>query len=899
MNPSSQSNPNPPRASRRDFIKSATLFAAGAMVSGHSLAAVLENGGGIALVVSPEDQLANGVPPQWALNELESSLKAQGVSVRRVTRIADVKPDEFCVVAADISTSMAKAILKQKNLTAPTEPESLCLVQGKVEDREVLLAASVDERGLVYAVTELADRVSCLVTSRAALEFSEPVVERPASRIRSMLRGFNSEVEDKVWFYDRDYWCTYLDRLVFSRVNRLNFATGMGYNSAANVSDGYLLFPYPFFVSVPGYDVTAKGLTNDERGRNLAMLKFIGEECARRGLLFQFGIWTLAYKWERSPHATYQIEGLTDDRHSAYCRDALAILLREVPQITGLTFRVHNESGIPKSEENFWQIQFSPIKECGRRVEIDMHFKNMTPETLQTALATGQPVCVSPKYCGEHLGLPYQQADIRELETSPQQSITDTGEGILHGNRKFTRYGYGDAFAENRTWDVVFRIWPGTQRFLLSGDPATFAGYGRAASFCGAAGIELSEPLFFKGRRGSGLPGGRLAYADKSLEPRYDFEKYLYTYRLWGRLSYNPDAGPEIWRRALRQEFGPAAIDVEQALAQASRVLPLFTLGHAITADCVRNWPEIYTNIPIADDKRGVNLMDTRAPKLFGNASPFDPQLFQSPWECAVTLVDGKATGKYSPLEAAQWLEEMAVTAVKHLDKARAQLGAKATDPSFRRVEEDVLIQRGLALFFANKLRCAVLWHIHTLTGDHSAGEKAIESYTAGRDAWATMAERAKTVYRPEITYGDGPTGGHWLDRIPEHDADIADLRERLEKSTGATEKVDQAAVTRALKRATAKVTRPLIKATHTPKENFKAGKALEISVKFSSPLPRRVILHYRHVNQAERWDAEELKLTSDSFTGEIPAFALSQRPRISRYRTFVLWQKTQCAVRA
>ena len=95
------------------------------------------------------------------------------------------------------------------------------------------------------------------------------------------------------------------------------------------------------------------------------------------------------------------------------------------------------------------------------------------------------------------------------------------------------------------------------------------------------------------------MPGGRLAYADASLNPRYDFEKYRYTYRLWGRLGYNPDTNPEVWRRALRQEFGAAALAVEQALAPASRVLTLFTLVHAPSADCVRYWPEIYTSIPI------------------------------------------------------------------------------------------------------------------------------------------------------------------------------------------------------------------------------------------------------------------------------------------------------------
>lgn len=90
---------------------------------------------------------------------------------------------------------------------------------------------------------------------------------------------------------------------------------------------------------------------------------------------------------------------------------------------------------------------------------------------------------------------------------------------------------------EDRRYGVLFRIWPGTQRVFLWGDPAMAAGYGRFAHFCGCLGLELCEPLSFKGRMGSGSSGGRDPYADPSLRPGGgDWEKYSYTYRLWGRL---------------------------------------------------------------------------------------------------------------------------------------------------------------------------------------------------------------------------------------------------------------------------------------------------------------------------------------------------------------------------
>ena len=93
---------------------------------------------------------------------------------------------------------------------------------------------------------------------------------------------------------------------------------------------------------------------------------------------------------------------------------------------------------------------------------------------------------------------------------------------------------------------MLHRIWPGTQRLLLWGDPVTAAAYSRAFSFCGSDGVEIMEPLSFKGRRGSGIAGDRTAYADKSLTPRWDWEKYDYSHRVWGRLLYNPNAEPDV-----------------------------------------------------------------------------------------------------------------------------------------------------------------------------------------------------------------------------------------------------------------------------------------------------------------------------------------------------------------
>ncbi len=240
------------------------------------------------------------------------------------------------------------------------------------------------------------------------------------------------------------------------------------------------------------------------------MLRFISDEAARRELQFQIGIWTHAYQWTNSPRANYTIEGLTPETQGPYCREALRILLMECPNITGLTIRTHGESGVAEGNTGIWKTIFDGVSQCGRKVEIDLHAKGMDPSIIEAALATGMPLTISPKFWAEHMGLPYMQGSIRAQEMPPPHAHNNGFFSRSSGSRSFLRYGYGDLLTENRRYGVLHRIWPGTQRTLLWADPEIAAAYGRVASFCGSNGVEICEPLSFKGRKGSGLPGGAM-----------------------------------------------------------------------------------------------------------------------------------------------------------------------------------------------------------------------------------------------------------------------------------------------------------------------------------------------------------------------------------------------------
>jgi hypothetical protein len=372
---------------------------------------------------------------------------------------------------------------------------------------------------------------------------------------------------------------------------------------------------------------------------------------------------------------------------------------------------------------------------------------------------------------------------------------------------------------------------------------------------------------------GSGKPGGRNAYADKSLDPKYDWEKFRYQYRVWGRLTYNPDTPPEVWRRYLRQKFHAGAEPAETALASASRILPVITTAHDPSASNNSFWPEMYTNMPIVDLKLSDPYRDSPSPRKFGTVSPLDPQFFTTIEECAESLLTAPATAKYSSSEVAAWLMDLAAIAARNQARMTSMAKSKSS-PELRRMTIDIAIQSGLGTFFAWKIRSAILWTIYERTSDRTALAEAVKAYRNGRQAWEGIAEASKPVYASDITYGpNAQMIGHWSDRLADIEADLAEMEKHLTASTPADpQAADSGRVRQAINAIMTPPRRAVPNCKHVPATHFEPGKPLEVVVSFPKANSRKVNLLYRHVNQGERWRTMEMKSQDREYTAEVAA---------------------------
>jgi hypothetical protein len=801
----------------------------------------------IAVFVRPEEALTHSAPVTWALGELEKALTAKGAGVGRMSDPAPAH--QGVTISLVVAPGMAA--------------DSFRLAPAKGKGQPGLTISAADTRGFVYALLELAERVKFGKDLHAALTVADTEEEKPATRTRCISRLFSDAPHDKPWFHDRAFWGRYLDLMITSRFNRFALTLGLAYDFPENVTGDYLHFPYPYLLTVPGYEqVRVDPLPEGERERNWDSLRFIAAETARRGLEFQLGIWTHAYAWTNSPNSEHHILGLNPQNHASYCRDALAMLLKGCPEITGVTMRVHGESGVPEGSYDFWQTLFDAFPTIGRTIEFEMHAKGLDQRTIDMAKKTGMRVKIGPKFSAEHQSLGYHQADIRTFERGTRD-VTGTF-AVSEGSRRFTRYGYADFYQSGSDVGLVYRMWAGTQKHLLRGDAALAAATARSASFCGADGLEYMEPLTWKGRDGSSQPGSRNAYLDETLEPQEgDFAKFEITYRQWGRTLYNPACKPQAWRRALRGKLGSGADAAQDALAYASRILALMTSAHLPSAANRRLWYEMYVNVGILPGE--TPYTDTEAPRTFGSCGALDPEMFVSVFEHTDDLLAGRSNYKYSPAEVAHWLDQLTGSAKAALAVAKK----RTSDPSvdFRRYEEDIRIQIGMGEFFAAKFRAALFFRIFEQTHDRKAGVAAIAEYGKARTSWGAMAERAKRVYRSDISYGPYYyLRGHWSDRIPKIDSDIAAMKAAVaQPGTGPVQDA-----TKLMAAVMSAPSRPHLALTHKPADVFHPGSDLIVSLDTTSEVA--AILRYRHVDQAERWTSIPMSRTKRGFEAAIPA---------------------------
>ena len=801
--------------------------------------------------------LSNEITKQslnWAINYLKKKIKKSNYIEQTQSTLNTIE----CIIIDNSSPIIDKY---KKLVEFNNKKESFLIYPLSLKYNKIIIYGA-DLRGLIYAITEIADRVENLISSKNILqEIFLKTIESPKTKIRSISKCFESDIEDLPWYHNKTMWKEYLDMLVINRFNRFTFTLGMQYNYPYGnefIKDVYFYLAYPFLVKPKGYKMYAEGINKKTRDNNLKILKFISDEASLRGLDFQLALWTQRYDFDEVPNANYQIKNIPNN-YAEYCRDSLEVILKKCTNINGITLRVHVECGIKERDYKFWKTYFESIKKIKRKINLDLHAKGIDNKLINLALNATSDVTVSPKYTAEHMGLPYHQTSIRKQELPPKKQV-DKKWIFSEGKRKFLRYSYGDLLSNNRKFDILFRIWPGTQRILIWGDSDLARGYGQHSTFCNSLGVELCEPLSFKGRMGTGIKNGRFNYSVKQLRTKYDWQKYLFTYKIWGRCTYNYETIENNYSRYYKKLFGKSSNELIKSLSYASKILPFFTLVHGVSASNNSYWPEMYENMSIVENAPHLPYSyDLHKPSRFGMATSQDPNLIMSPLELANCIYNKKNIKKYSPITMANWFNEYANKARTNLLKAIKKIKNK-NDPEFLRLEIDISILIGIGKFFSYKIKSACYWELYIKEKKFNLGYQSLQLYKKSYSAWSKIAKISKKFYLEDLTYGPQSwLRGRWDDRLPAIKDDIVKMTNILDGNLIKSKKhINIFELSRWNKNQSFHI-------NHTIEK--KSDRSVDITINNLNKINGELFFNYRQVNQAKKWQRNKIRSLKNRFT--------------------------------
>jgi hypothetical protein len=756
-------------------------------------------------------------PAAHGMRSLRSALSARGL------RVIDGEPgtpaDFYVKLAIDPAIGGA---------------ESVSIARATVSGRPAIDLRGGDAVGLMYAALDTANRLGWTTGADPFADMRQ-ISERPFLHERgvSMYTMQRALFEQKL--YDETYWRTYFDLLADSRIN--TFVVIFGYENG-----GFMAPPYPYFYDTPGFPgVKLVGLTPEQQAHNTAAFTTMIRLAHERGVKVTAAIWDHIYRAgvqaggiQGAPKGDAPTPGLvwgvTADNLASYSKAALKKFLAVFPDIDGIQFRMHEESGLKPEEMNgFWHEVFAQIKATRPDLKIDLRAKALPDAVIDDALHQGLDARISTKFWMEQMGLPFHPTHVNRQD---QQ------------NR---RHGYADLLRYPQRYRVHWQLWTGgTARLLLWGDPDYVRRFASAARLYGGDSFDVNEMLATKmlGEPHDAAPIGVLTPAWRVGD--YEFQRYWHFYQLWGRLTYAPDSPSDVWDREFLKRFGTeAGPHLERALHLASRVLP------RIVASSYR-----YANFPTT---RGWAEMQHQGTlEQFAGLEGSDTEQFMSPPDEATRLLSDTATTLRRPEESAAWFAATADAIDKEVAAAGTVSGKESTTTL-----KDCLILSFLARYYAARLPAAVAYSVYKQNGSLEAFDTAVAGERRAMDAWASIVKTAGDVYAPSLPFGATPYfPRHWRDELDR-------IKSDLDKLIASRPAEDRSG---ARMPSPPPLKSPLPDVTIDRAAAADAGRDLTVTAHVTGAPVRSVTLRYRHLTQYEDYRAVAMTAAKDgAFSARIP----------------------------
>ena len=797
-------------------------------------------------VVTDKDPAA---PVIYSLTKLTDALKTKNIAFEKVGTIEEARGKTIIVAGLANGEGTAAQLLKSGNHSVPEVSEALTIWKTKWQKKPVWVISGFDDRGLMYGLLDVANRIGWSTNKVSPMSEVKEITEQPdvPDRAMSVYTMNRAYWESRV--FNEAYWNRYLDFLAQNRFNSL--VVIFGYENG-----GFLAPCYPYFFDVEEFpDVKMIGITPEQQQRNLDALNKLIKMTHDHGIRFTVGIWDHIYRGgvqgggipgtRDAPDKPIPglVWGVNSDNLVTYNKTALAKFVKLVPELDAIQFRMHNESGLKREEQDsFWLDVFREMKQTAPDLRLDLRAKELPESVVQSAIDVGIRFRITTKYWMEQMGMPWHPTQINP-ERSPR------------------RHSYADMLRYPQQYKMHWRLWNGgTSRVLLWGDPEYARRFAESTHLYDGDGYEVNEPLATKMEA---QPHDTTIFELLNPEYRYydyEFERYWHLFQVFGRIGYNPATSPDVWKKEFEMRFGKKAGPlVEEALHKASWILP------RIVGSC---YP--YSAFPMtrgwAEKQRLGNL------PAYARAAGSDLRQFANFDEEAQILIEGGETAKILPSMTSVWFAQTSSEINNLINKAEKVVGNNR-NKEFNSTITDLKILSNLALYHSGRIPAAVSYRLFERTKDVTALDEAITHERNAIEAWRQIVEAAGDVYTNDLMMGvrTADLCGHWKDEL----AALENGLEALEQRKAEFKPEGNVTAAPKYKVATDANNDKLFKIDHQPVVSAPAGNPITISVKVTASAGVKwVHLLYRNVNQDVEYQTLPMELSGekDTYKATVPA---------------------------
>jgi len=680
-------------------------------------------------------------PAEHGLTVLKQTLMENDYRIREIQNIEDLKNGTTLIIGMEQREDIVLNAMKKNGMTFPETPESLSIK--KINNQLYIYGA--DGTGLMYALLDIAKKVRINPSNLHVKDIIVDITEKPDVKDRSI----STYTMQRAWFekrlFDENYWNKYFDFLAENRFN--SFVIIFGYENG-----GFMAPLYPYFFNTDGFpEVIMGGLTEEEQRKNRTAFNTLIDIAHQRGIRVIAGIWDHIYRGGvqsgglidkqnvMNEIQEHMVWGLNEDNLASYTKKSIQQFLEIFPDIDGIQFRMHNESGLKNEEmEGFWHEVFEIIALNQPDMQIDIRAKELPDVIIDDAIKQGLNVRVATKYWMEQMGMPFHPTHINRQ------------------NQFDRRHGYADLLTYPQKYKVHWRLWnAGTSRILLWGNPDYVRRFIESTHLYGGNSFEINEPLATK-----------METQPQDFEPfdllnpdyqyyDYEFERYWYFFGLFGRLAYNPNTPYDHWEEAFVQRFGQeAGLALREGLHLASDVLPRIVAAsyHYHYFPTTRGWAE------------KMHMGDLT---FFSTAEGSDIQQFTSFEEEARNVLRGNQDPRRSPFETSKWFQNASNRILERIDRAEKSQ-VKIKDKEFISTITDLKILAYLSEYYAHRMQAAVHFNAYKLTNDLWKLDESMKYEQQAIQSWEKIVISAGNVYTQNLMMGICRLNmcGHWKDDL-------------------------------------------------------------------------------------------------------------------------------------